>query len=76
MSYGMYTPAGDHAVALMVARLLKLPISTGAKDLDRALTAEFNAVAKVHPEVWDTEVREAVIGRLERETGRSLSIYF
>ena len=76
MEYGMYSKAGDRAVDAMFKRLLKLPITTSDDELCRALTAAFNKVAVKHGEVWDTEVREAVIGRLEKATGRFLSIYF
>lgn len=74
--YGMYSAAGNRAVEAMIKRLLKLPITTTDKELDRALAAEFARVALAHAEVWDTEVRETVVWTLEKETGRNLSIYF
>jgi hypothetical protein len=74
--YAMYSDAGNWAVGDMVNRVLRLPLATSLDDLNRALVVEFNELAKRFPEVWDTDVREAVIGRIERETGRTLSIYF
>lgn len=74
--YGMFSAAGNRAVEAMVNRLLKLPITTTAEELNRALEAGFNEVALKHSEVWDTDVRETVIWKLEKATGRELSIYF
>jgi hypothetical protein len=76
MEYGMFTVAGNRAVDQMVTRLLKLPISTSPDEFNQALNTEFKKVAEKHGEVWDTDVRDAVISVLERKTRRELSIFF
>jgi hypothetical protein len=74
--YAMFSDEGDAAVAVMVERLLLMPISTSDTELYSRLTTLMNEIAKTHGEVWDTDVREAIIGEIERRTHRELSIYF
>lgn len=74
--FGMFTTAGNRAAARIVEKVLLLPLSTSDKELYAFLSKEMNAISSKHGEVWDTDVREAIIGRIERAIGRSLTIYF
>jgi len=74
--YGMFSKAGNKQIASVVAGALKLPIATTNKQLYDYLKARLNTVAEKHPEAWDTDVRESIISKLERETKRELTIYF
>lgn len=74
MSYGMFTDAGDKKVANLTKRILKkLPITATDQDIYDMVTEGLN---KIGGEAWDTEVREAIISRIEKETDRDLTIYF
>ena len=73
MSYGMFTDAGNKKVANLTKRILKLPITATDQDIYNMVTEGLN---KIGGEAWDTEVREAIISRIEKETNRDLTIYF
>ena len=75
--FNMFTPAGNRAARQIVNAALKLPMGTSNDDLYAFLTLAMNKVANQHGEIWDTDVREAMIGAIEKATGRDeLSIYF
>jgi hypothetical protein len=77
--FGMYTPDGNAAVAEMLAGILIAAPDLSDNAIYARLTQEMNALAKRHEEVWDTEVRTAIIGRLERALNRKhgdMTIYF
>lgn len=76
-SYGMFTAAGDRAVDRLFNKVTQsLPITTTDKQLYAVLTEGMREIAKKYGEVWDTDVRDQLISRLERATGRDLTIYF
>ena len=76
MNYGMFSSKGNKLVGKIVAKVLKLPITAKKKDIYKLLTEEFNILESKHEEVWDTDVRESVIGIIEQKTKKELSIYF
>jgi hypothetical protein len=72
--YAMFSSEGNACVDRIVRGAASLPLTTTNDQLYSFLTSEMNACP--HKEIWDTEVRERMIGELERLTNRSLSIYF
>src|SRR4051794_672686 len=74
--YGMFSKAGDARVLAIVRGALRLPMSTSNEKLYAFLSKRMNAVGDKYGEVWDTAVRESLIGVIESRTGRDLSIYF
>jgi hypothetical protein len=76
-SYEMFTAEGNRLVGEMVEKVLSMPLSTTDREVYAHLQEAMNIIAALgHGEVWDTAVREAVIGRLERKMQRNLTIYF
>lgn len=76
MDYGMFSKSGNAAIAKMVVDALSLPITTTNEELYTYLRGRMDQIQNKHGEVWDTDVREAVIGTLERKLHRELTIYF
>lgn len=76
MDYGMFTKAGNAVVAKMIVDVLSLPITTTNQELYVYLRGRMDKIQNKHGEVWDTDVREAIIGTLERKLHRELTIYF
>lgn len=75
-SYGMFTKEGSLAVSVLVENALKLPVTTTNGELYAFLTAGMKEIKKAgHGEVYDTEVREQIIGEIEKRTKRELSIF-
>jgi len=76
-AYGMYTEAGDRAVERLVNRVVN-SLKTNALNIEiyAALREGMRDIAVKYDEVWDTEVRTAIIAQLERDTGRNLTISF
>ncbi|MBK1666690.1 hypothetical protein CKO28_01350 [Rhodovibrio sodomensis] len=75
-SFGMFTDAGNRLVGEAIAKVANMPLVTTDAELTHALTAQLNEIAKTHPEVWDTAVRDVIVSRIARRTGRTLSIHF
>jgi hypothetical protein len=75
-SFGMFTDAGNRSVSEAIAKVANMPLVTTDAELTHALASQMNEIARTHPEVWDTAVREAIVSRLATRTGRLLSIYF
>lgn len=74
--YSMFSDSGNRAVKAIVAAALALPISTPSQELYAFLNTEMRKIETAHDEIFDTDVRSAMIGAIERRTGRNLSIYF
>jgi hypothetical protein len=55
---------------------LKLPIATTNAQLYSYLKERMKRVAEKYPEVWDSDVRDALISVLERKLHRELTMYF
>jgi hypothetical protein len=60
MKFGMHTPEGDEYVTRIV-RLCRESHDRGS-DMGPFLRLTMAQVAKIHPEVYDTVVREAIAG--------------
>ena len=76
-SYGMFTTAGDDAVAVMVAEAAALPADASDDDIYALLRLRMAAIERTHAEVWDTVVRESIIDEIRERTGRrDLTIFF
>lgn len=74
--YGMFTVAGDAAVADMIARVKNFgSVTTTDKILYEYLRKAMKKIAVEHGEVYDTAVREIIIGKIEKMTKRELSIF-
>ena len=73
MSFSMFSAAGNQKCAELVEEVKKLPITATNEDIYAKVTEGLN---KIGGEAWDTEVRASVIGRIEKATGRELTIYF
>ena len=76
MEYGMFSKAGNNAVARIIEGALKLPITTTDNELYTYLKKRMTLVNVKHPEIHDTDVRSMMISVLERKLHRELSIYF
>ncbi len=76
LDYGMYSKAGNQRIASIITGALKLPIATTNAQLYSYLKARMSKVAEKYPEVWDSDVRSALISVLERKLHRELSMYF
>lgn len=76
VNYGMYSKAGNQQVASIVAGALELSIATTNTQLYSYLKERMNEVAENYPEVWDSDVRDALISVLERKLHRELTMYF
>jgi hypothetical protein len=76
LDYGMYSKAGNQRIASIVIGALKLPIATTNAQLYSYLKERMKRVAEKYPEVWDSDVRSAVISVLERKLHRELTMYF
>lgn len=77
MNYGMFTDEGNKMVSLMVEECLKLPITAKDEEIYAFLNTRMSNIERAgHGEVYDTEVREQLISKIEKETKRELSIYF
>ena len=76
VSYAMFSDAGNQAVREAVAAVFQAPTSISDADLLADLRQRFDTIARTHPEVWDTAVRESAIGAVENATGRDLTIFF
>ena len=76
-NYEMFTKEGNRRVSYFVEKI-KIEINNWSDSfLYRELTQEMDrAMYDGYPEVWDTVVRENIIGELERHTGRNLTIYW
>lgn len=74
--FNMFSAAGNRVARQIVNAALKLPMGTSNDELYAFLTERMNGVAKQHGEIWDTDVREAMISAIEHVTKRELSIYF
>lgn len=73
--FAMFSKAGNNAAKAIVAAVLKLPMDTTDQELYAFMTERMKTVAEKHGEIWDTDVREAMIGCIEHRTGRELTIY-
>ena len=76
LNYGMFTPKGNRRVNSIVLKTCSLPLSSTDEEIYAFLKMRMDIVAENHKEVWDTAVREAMIGTIENRTKRSLTIYF
>jgi len=76
MEYGMFTKAGNAAVARIITDVLSLPITTTDNELYTYLKKRMTAINAKHPEIYDTDVRKQMISVLEHKLHRELSIYF
>lgn len=75
-SYGMFTKEGSKAVAALVELTLMLPMTVTNEELYASLKTGMKEIKKQgHGEVYDTEVREQIIGTIEKRTKRELSIF-
>jgi len=76
MEYGMFTKAGNAAVARIIDDVRSLSIETSNKELYAYLNKRMKAVSAKHPEIYDSDVRDAIISILERRLHRELTMYF
>jgi hypothetical protein len=77
INYGMFSEVGNEAVAVIVRDASQLAMTTSMSKFYQFLTDRMSELeSQGHGEVWDTAVREVIIGRLELATGRELSIFF
>ena len=75
--YGMFSDEGNQLVAKAVDRASDISGAVSDKVVYAFLKVAFDEIEELgHEEVWDTDVREHVIGEIERRSERSLSIYF
>ena len=75
--YGMYSDAGASMVQSLIDRISVIPITEDEDDIHDMLRVGFDEIVEAgHTEVWDTDVREQVVGTVERLTHRELSIFF
>tara|TARA_R110001583_G_scaffold33668_1_gene113717 strand:+ start:912 stop:1160 length:249 start_codon:yes stop_codon:yes gene_type:complete len=73
----IHSENGNQLVAQLVNRVLTLPLGTSDDDLTKFLSKGMQVISRAgHPEVFDTDVREQVIGTVENMAGKKLSIYF
>ena len=75
-SFEMFSLEGNREVRELVAVVLNMAPDLSDAAIYARLKEGMNEIEKRHPEVWDTAVREAIIGRIEIDTKRSLTIYF
>jgi flagellar basal body-associated protein FliL len=76
MDYGMFSAAGNRAAASIVTGALKLSITTSNDKLYDYLKKRMDKVYLKHSEIYDSEVRDAIISVLERKLHRELTMYF
>jgi len=76
MEYGMFTKAGNAAVARIIDDVRSLSIETSNKELYAYLNKRMKVVSARHPEIYDSDVRDAIISILERRLHRELTMYF
>jgi hypothetical protein len=76
MDYGMFSKAGNAAVARIITDVMSLPIGTTDQELYAYLNKRMTGINPKHPEIYDTAVRDAIISVLERKLNRELTIYF
>jgi len=70
MSYEMFSEAGDQACQRLVDKIVKGTYAAPfEKSITKATIEEMNKVAKIHGEIWDTEPRDNIAIRIEREMG-------
>ena len=74
--FGMFSKAGNKRVKTIARQALRKPMTITNDALYAFLRKRMNEVGEKHSEVWDTAVRESLIGVVERRSGRELSIYF
>lgn len=75
-NFGMFSDAGGRLVLNLINNVVANPMTTTDDELLRMIVKEMNKIeAKGHREVWDTDVREQMIGRIESLTKRELTIY-
>mgnify|MGYP006928225493 CR=1 FL=1 len=75
-NYGMFSQDGNREVDSIVLKVCALPLSTTNEELYSFLKTKMDAAEEMHKEIWDTAVREVMIGTIENRTKRDLTIYF
>ncbi len=75
-SFGMFSVEGAKEVKELVESVKTLPVSMTDEELYKVLKHGMKGISKIgHGEVYDTEVRQRIIGEIERATKRELSIF-
>jgi len=72
----MFSEEGNRKVTELYEKTANLPLRSTESDIYAFISKGFNEISKQHGEVYDTDVREAFIGQLEKESERKYSIYF